>query len=185
MKYGIFNTDGLPEGFYDDVIHSTIPSDAEAITDEQWKELLDHPGKRRWDGSNVVELVIQPDLDLVREGGIMVIDNTAEEARERYTQRALQSIVHLEKAEEAADYVAAGYPSDTSNFPFMQAEIEATGKTKEQAADDILTKKSEWISVCALIEKHRLAGKKLVEEATDKENIDMAVAQTTTLLEAV
>jgi hypothetical protein len=96
----------------------------------------------------------------------IAIDTKAEEVRLRYlTPGAGQAATYQEKAEEATDYVVAGYPADLTNYPFIEAEVLATGKTSTQAADDILAQKSAWITVGAQIERHRLAGKKDVDEA--------------------
>lgn len=59
MKYVLIGGDGLPVGFYDPAINSEMPSSALKITDDQWRELLDHPGRRRvvvdGDGKTSVE----------------------------------------------------------------------------------------------------------------------------------
>jgi hypothetical protein len=55
MKRAIFDTNGLPTAFYDDDIHGdTLPSGAVAISDEQWREFLEHQGRRRWQDGHVV-----------------------------------------------------------------------------------------------------------------------------------
>lgn len=41
MYYGIFDANGRPTAFYNDEIHSDIPAEAVAITDDQWQVLLD------------------------------------------------------------------------------------------------------------------------------------------------
>jgi len=83
QRYAVFDIDGLPRGLYSEDVHGAkllpvyaesndqfgenlivdwkpnpaciIPIDAVEITDVQWKELLDFPSARRWDGSDVVE----------------------------------------------------------------------------------------------------------------------------------
>ena len=98
----------------------------------------------------------------------LIIDEAAERARLRYiTGGAGQAMAYQEKGEEAADYIAAGYPADLSSYPFIEAETIATGKTATQAADDIIDQKSAWITVGSHIEKVRLGGKKDVDDAID------------------
>lgn len=53
MKYATFDADGFLVAFYDDEIN-VIPEGAVRITDEQWRDLLNHQGFRRWDGADVV-----------------------------------------------------------------------------------------------------------------------------------
>lgn len=116
----------------------------------------------------------------------IVIDEAAGVARTRFiTEVPGQALTYQEKAEEAADFVAAGYPTDLSNYPFIQGEMDATGKTKEQTADDILAQKSAWIGFGAEIEKYRIGGKKQVDEAADIETVDTIVATIIALVDAV
>ncbi len=67
-----------------------------------------------------------------------------------------QAMVYQEKADEATDYLAAGYPENISGYPLLNAEKEATGKSVIQVADGIIAKKSKWISTATKIEKIRL-----------------------------
>jgi len=95
------------------------------------------------------------------------IDEMSETIRLRHlTAGAGQIITYQEKADEAGDYVAAGYPVGLSGYPFIQAEVNATNKTATQAADDILTQQSAWIIVGAQIEELRIGGKFNIDNAT-------------------
>jgi hypothetical protein len=101
------------------------------------------------------------------------IDNMAEAVRLQYvTPGSSQSMVYQEKGDEAADYVAAGYPVDLSSYPFIQAEVNATGKTSADAADDILAQKSAWIVVGAAVEEVRIGGKINIDAAADEAEVD-------------
>lgn len=123
---------------------------------------------------------------------IKTIEAVAETARRRYiTDGAGQAMTYQEKGEEAADYVAAGYPAATGSpptyagYPFIQAEVEATGKTSTQAADDIIAQKSVWIAVGATIEKERVGGKKAVNEATTNQGVTTARDNAVSALDAI
>jgi hypothetical protein len=87
MKYGKFSGDGTPYAFYDSVIHGNqVPSDAEAISDEQWSELVNNPGLRKWiDGRiAVVEPLSPPPTITDYENAIQnLVDNTARERQFR------------------------------------------------------------------------------------------------------
>ncbi len=129
---------------------------------------------------------VAPTLEEARAAGKVEIDDAAGAARGRYiTVAPGQEMTYLEKSEQAADYVTAGYPADTSNYPFIQAEMNATGLSKEDAADGILAQKSAWISVGVLIEEHRLGGKANIDAATDLAGVDSAVSAAVALLDAV
>ena len=114
------------------------------------------------------------------------VDSAAERARLRYiTNGAGQALVYQKKEEEARAYVTAGYPADTSTYPFVEAEINATGKTKEAAADDIVAQADAWITTGASIEEQRLAGKKAVDDAVDTAGVDTAKDAAVALLDAI
>ena len=114
------------------------------------------------------------------------IDQRAERARLRHITGGIgQALVYQEKAEQAVDYITAGYPSDLSSYPHLQAEANATGKDSVQIANDILTQRSAWIAIGADIEEARLRGKKAVREATDIDSIIAARDATITALDAV
>lgn len=49
QKYAVFDENGFPKAFYDSDIHSSIPSEAIAISEEQWLEFINNQGKRVWD----------------------------------------------------------------------------------------------------------------------------------------
>lgn len=54
-KMAVFDENGFPTAFYWPGVHDErIPADAVEITDEQWFELIDNAGLRKWDGSKVV-----------------------------------------------------------------------------------------------------------------------------------
>lgn len=59
-KQALFDTAGFPLAFYDTNMHAAIPADAVAITDQQWREFIDHPGARRWAGAAVVPYAWPP-----------------------------------------------------------------------------------------------------------------------------
>jgi hypothetical protein len=120
-----------------------------------------------WEVANQIPLV-----DL-QTNARRIIDQTAESVRLQYvTPGSSQAMTYQEKGDEAADYVANGYPVDLSSYPFIQAEVNATGKTSTAAADDILTQKSAWIVVGAAVEEVRIGGKINIDAATDEAEID-------------
>lgn len=53
--YAAFDNDGLPTAFYSNEFHGeNIPSDVVLITEDQWLELINNAGFRKWGGSKVV-----------------------------------------------------------------------------------------------------------------------------------
>ena len=114
------------------------------------------------------------------------VDSAAEEARLRYvTDGAAQAMTYQLKGDEAAAYVTAGYPVDLTAYPFIQAEMTSTGKTKEQAADDIVSQRSAWVTLAVAIEETRLTGKTAVDAAVDEAGVDAARAAAITSLNEI
>ncbi|EGL63587.1 hypothetical protein AGRO_3656 [Agrobacterium sp. ATCC 31749] len=57
MTKAVFNSDGIPLGFYNEEIHGeNIPADAIDISDEQWVDLLAGCGSRVWKNGEVVDI---------------------------------------------------------------------------------------------------------------------------------
>ncbi len=55
MKYAIINEDGFPTAFYSAELHGDdIPDEAIEISDEQWSELVDNQGRRKWVDDQIV-----------------------------------------------------------------------------------------------------------------------------------
>lgn len=116
------------------------------------------------------------------------IDRAAETARARYiTLGSGQAMSYQEKGEEAADYVAAGYPVIASpvDYPFVYADSIAFGITPQEAADAILAQKAAWVAIGAQIEQERLGGKNAVTTAGDEAAVDAAVAAAVAALEVI
>ncbi len=87
---------------------------------------------------------------------IQLINYAAEQAHCRYITSGIGlTMVYQEKAEEAADFIAANYPNSISGYPLIKAEIDATGKSPAEVVDTIISKKAEWIARAAKIEKIR------------------------------
>lgn len=173
-----------------------IPED---INDENWQQFLDFalswglltPEERATnttpqpDDRNYFAMIVFT-LDQIKENGKLQIDNVAGNARTRYiTSAPGQEMTYLEKSEEAADYAAAGYPADTTNYPFVAADATAYSITPQQAADQILAQRAVWITAGAQIEQVRLNGKNQVNTATTQQDVQLIVETTISALNAI
>lgn len=128
-------------------------------------------------GTNIV-LTLEEEQQRAKDS----IDLASEQARKRHiTPGSGQAMTYMEKVDEAIDYVAANYPADLTSYPMIQAEVNATGKTPNQAADDIIAIRTAWISISAQIEEIRLKAKIDVMAATDNASVqtiaDNAISQ--------
>lgn len=129
---------------------------------------------------------VAPTLEEAKETGKRLIDSKAGNVRKKYiTSTHGQEMTYLEKAKQAEDFINAGYPADTSPYPFIEADMTALSLTKEQAADGIIAQRDAWLVIGATVEQHRLAGKAQVDTAADLDAIDTVVEDTSALLDTV
>lgn len=115
-------------------------------------------------------------VDGARAAAVLAIDGAAETARLRYiTPGAGQALTYLEKERDARAYAAAGYPSGSlAQYPWVDAERQATGQTGREAADTIIATADAWRAKGAEIDGARRAGKLAVEAAADVPEIEAA-----------
>lgn len=114
------------------------------------------------------------------------VDIEAETARNRYlTIGSGQAMTYIRKEIDAQAYKDAGYPTIDETYPWINAEVEATGNTGQKCADDILAQATIWISIGTTIEKYRRQGKINIDAAINEEGVDIAKENAISLLEAI
>lgn len=101
------------------------------------------------------------------------LDYVALTIRTKYITRDMDDI-YREKADQAVEYVAANYPVDTTNYPFIQAEANAIGGTPQQAADSIITARQQWMTKMVDIEEERRRGKVNINAAITVVDVENA-----------
>lgn len=131
-----------------------------------------------------IEDVAPTNVDEHRVWANHKIDDAAASVRAKFVTVAHgQEALYAEKVDEATDYIADG-ATTADDFPLLLAEVNGTGKTPEQVVDDILTKRSQWISINAKIEEIRLRGKTVINsgDITTNEEIENTKNQAITQL---
>ena len=189
MKYATYDADGVITAFYDPAIHGdAIPAGAVELTDAEWQDCIDNPGRRRIDpatGKPVPYDPPPPPIEQVRAEAHDAIDQAAGRARARYiTVAPGQEAVYIVKERQAREYAAAGYPADAVP-PLVQADADALGITPQEAADAIIAKADTWIALAAQIERIRRGGKAAVDQAADAAAVTAARDQAVADLDAV
>lgn len=108
MKYAILNQSNLPVAFYDDEINSSIPNGAVQLTDSQWREFINNPGRRAWDhGGNAVIPYTPPfDLGAAKEQKKQLIVKAFESATNQPVTDA-SGVAWIGGKKSALDYDAA------------------------------------------------------------------------------
>lgn len=131
-----------------------IPADKTEIAPDEYTT---------WNGSAWVV-----DLPTAKTSEKDSVDGLAENQRQTFiTNGSGQSMTYQQKATEADAYITAGSPVDLTPYPFVQAEVNATGNTATVAANDILAAQSAWIVKGAAIEELRIKAKIDIDAAVD------------------
>lgn len=111
------------------------------------------------------------------------IDAAAGETRAKYLTIAPgQEATYVMKSSEAALFKTAGYPADLTTYPWVQAEVNATGLSAAAATDAILLQKAQWEALGSYIEQLRLAGKAAVRVALTVQEVAATRHQTVAAL---
>ena len=113
------------------------------------------------------------ELQTVKQIAKHAINETANKIRLKYITPN-QDDVYREKADQVIEYVAAGYPTDVTTYPFIRAEVNATGLTSQQAADAIIVARQAWMTKMADIEEQRRKGNVLIDSVTTVSDVDAA-----------
>ena len=141
-----------------------------------------------WDWASLTWTLPSGAVTSARTQGSAAIDAAAGRARSRYiTTVPGQGETYTAKYQEALAYIAAGYPSDTSAYPFIAGESQPnSGMTPTQAATRIATLGGYWREVVGpAIEGARINGKDALGALTDPAAIDAHVAAVVANLDAI
>lgn len=141
-----------------------------------------------WDWTSLAWVRPTSAADDARASGRARIDTAAGNARKRYiTTSPGQDATYTVKYAEALGYIAAGYPSDLSPYPFVAGESQPnTWMTPTQAATRIATLGGYWREVIGpAIEAARINGKDALDSLTDPAAIDAHVAAVVANLDAI
>lgn len=155
-----------------------IPPDAVEITADEHAELLAGQSAGKLirpdaEGRPVLIDPPPPSLDEAVQAAYSVIDAAAGAARARYITIAPgQEATYLLKSAQARAFKEAGYAGVAPGL--VQAEIDATGATAQQAADAILMQQAAWEIKAAQIESARRRGKVTVGKAAEVAAVTVA-----------
>lgn len=186
MRYSDTTKSFYPE----DIEYPNLPEDIVYVTDQDWQSVITARSLNNQVVFNGTEFIITDaieNIQFVKDVSINTMDRVAGEARQRFITFAPgQELTYQEKAEQAADFAAANYPSgQIANYPFIQVEVTVTGLSPQAAADGILARRTLWIQKGALIEEARLIGKRDVNAATDVAGINTALDTAITALNSI
>lgn len=177
-------------GFYSADIHGyNIPADAVEITKAEHAALLAAQSNGQVIEADAMGKPVAVDppplsLDQVKAAALAAIDAEAGKARGRYITIAPgQEATYLLKAAQADAFKAAGYTGAVPGL--VQAEIDATGATAQQATDAILAQQVAWEYKAAQIESARRRGKVAVGNAVDVAAVEVAETAAITELAAL
>lgn len=127
-----------------------------------------------------------PDLTSTKQEQINKIDDVAGNKRKLIDTAIYgQTEIYTLKANEANQYIADGEPADLTNYPWIQAEVTATGLTASEVASTIVSKHDGWITAMSSIERERRLGKVNVENATSYDNVLLSAENAISAIELI
>lgn len=100
------------------------------------------------------------------------IDGAADAARAQVAGDPLRAVEYDRAAAEAQAFKAAGYPADA--VPRTVAAWAISGRTAQQAADNILLESAAYTEALYQIREARLGAKEMVRQAMASGNVDQA-----------
>lgn len=156
----------LPAGYVE--VHNVAPPTYDSFTQtlqEGTPALVNGKWVRVWDVVPIAPETVAANLANLKAEAASSIDNAAGVARSKYiTVSPGQEGTYLMKAQRAREFVAAEYQGPVPIL--IQAEVDATGATAQQACADILAQEAAWEYKTGQIETARRKGKELVKAAT-------------------
>ena len=127
-----------------------------------------------------------PVLSEEKVEGKRAIDSAAEiKRREFITIGSGQAMTYANKAAEVRRYIDAGYPASLAEYPYIQAEVNATGQSATDAANNIKTLRDAWVVIDVQIEEERIGGKAGIDAAADVAAVNAQVASSVAIIEAI
>lgn len=174
-------------------VDDSVPHDQAAGA---WSVVEDHRGETYWLGDTVaVQTVLGPlpagaettePLALAIERALAAIDQAAGAARARHiTCTNGQESTYVSKAACADAYRAAGYPADTTAYPWIAVEAQALDLTPQACADAVIAQRDAWVAVGVEIEAARLQAKRRVGAADSAEVVNTIVSAVCAALAAL
>lgn len=168
MPYALWNAEDVRYSF------SLTDNGGVKITAEQHQSLLagQTQGARiAPDSSGVPSLVSQVEV-ATAESLCQAVDKAADNARRAVAGDPLRAVEYDRAAEEAQAFKDAGYPADA--VPRTVAAWAISGRTAQQAADNILLESAAYTEALYQIREARLGAKELVRQAMAAGNVDQA-----------
>lgn len=168
------NGNGDITGFYDPRIHGDkLPADAVELTDEEWLDCINNPGRRRIDPATRRVIPYAPPIDAatVKAAAKRAVDQTAEKVRLRHiTPGDGQSLVYARKEAQARACLAAhdaANPPPAGAYPALEAEIGINGADVLAVAQVVVGLADAWGAIADQIEALRLSAKAAIAAVPD------------------
>ncbi len=114
------------------------------------------------------------DIEALKAEAILSVDRAAEAYRMNFITPGFgQVMTYQQKLVEARAKLANTSIAD-AEIPHVVSEAEATGKTKQEVAEEIVSTFETWQTLSASIEGKRMAAKAAIAEAEDAEAVTAA-----------
>lgn len=179
QRYASIDTSGKVLGFYVEGIHTNVPEQCIAISEETFVKLLagQEAGSAMHvnaDGTANCIAPAAPSLGQIRINLCKLIDEAADAARLAVAGDPLRAAEYQIAETEARTYQAAGYVDECPRS--VKSWAEAKNWSPKQAADNIIAEAAAWNAALYAIRDARLKAKEGVRNALTAESAS-AIAQ--------
>jgi hypothetical protein len=117
---------------------------------------------------------------------IDLVNTKAGETRTKYvTNIPFQEAAYQAKEADVRRYKSDGYPRDLTPYPFVAAEVDATGLSATQAANDVIIQADQWLMLNAEIERLRRKASVKIGAETDWKQVSVIANNYIQQLEAI
>jgi hypothetical protein len=155
-------------------LHNLINKSGYKLKDNTNNEAFDLNGNQSSKIDTEVQAIIDNynPLPQAQKEQIDLVNTKAGETRTKYvTNIPFQEAAYQAKEADVRRYKANGYPSDLTLYPFVAAEVDATGLSPTQAANDVIIQADQWLMLNAEIERLRRKASVEIGVETDWQQI--------------
>lgn len=152
-------------------------------SDHGWEDVsFVHPSpSERW--SKISTGVFRPpevseaDLQRMKDDARVAIETSARHARQTHMPDEYgQSELYREKYEQAIDFLSSQEIVQYTDYPLLHIESKILEVSMKNIAENIIKRRSEWISKITAIEELRLYGKVHIAFCTSESQIQLLVS---------
>lgn len=173
--------------FYpEDQEYAVLPADLQDVPDEDYVLVQNRELGKVYRAENNRMVITDPPplpIDQFQEIYCNKLDDLGEAARQAAIVNDLRAVEYEYTAQSALEYKNANYAGDVP--PAILSWATASNKTPQEACDDILDRRRQYLDALLTIRDQRLRGKALIRQQTTHETVLSTYADFAEILDLV